>query len=295
MKLLSCVRFFVTLWTVAHQAPLSMGFSRQEYWSGLPIPSPGNLPNPGLEPSSPTLQADTLTSEPSGKPKHLLICVSLIADVSVSKSNDKFWSPCIPLHSCWPSLVRYLQGLEPSQWGPKCLSTCLSQEFHLSWISFLPPSLCLESTRIFVVVQSLSCVWLFVIPWTAGRHAFYSSLSPGVCSNSCPLSCWCHPAISSSIILFSSCPQSFPASGSFPVSQLFASVGQSIGVSASVSVPPMNIQDWFPLVLTDLISLLSKGLSRVFSSTRIWQHQFFGVQPSLWSNSHMHTWLLEKP
>ena len=95
------------------------------------------------------------------------------------------------------------------------------------------------------------------------------------------------------LISFSSCPQSFPASGSFPVSQLFTSGGKRIRASASVL--PMNIQDWFPLRLTGLITLLSKGLSRVFSSTTVWKHQFFGAQPSLWSNSHIHTWLLEKP
>ena len=93
------------------------------------------------------------------------------------------------------------------------------------------------------------------------------SLTLGSCSNSCPLSLWCHPTISSSVITFSSCLQSFPASGSFPMSQFFASSGQSIGVSASASVLPMNIQDWFPLVLTGWISLQSKGLSRVFSNT----------------------------
>ena len=101
------------------------------------------------------------------------------------------------------------------------------------------------------------------------------------CSNSCPLSWWCHPAISPSVIPFSSCFQSFPASGSFPMSQFFLSGGQSIGVSAS-SVLPVNIQDWFPLGLIDWISLQSKGLSRVFSSTTVWKHQFFGAQPSLW-------------
>ena len=121
------------------------------------------------------------------------------------------------------------------------------------------------------------------------------SQSPRVCSNSCPLSQWCHPTISSFVIPFSSCIYSFPASGSFLISQLFASGGQSIGVSASVSVLPMNIQDWFPLGLTGLISLLSKGLSRVFSNSTVQKHQFFSAQPSLWSNSHIHTWLLEKP
>ena len=118
------------------------------------------------------------------------------------------------------------------------------------------------------------------------------SLSPGVCSGSCPLSRWCHPTISSSVIPFSSCPPSFPVSGSFLLSQLFASGGQSIRASASVL--PMNIQGWFLLRLTGLISLLSKRLWSVFSSTIIWKHQFFGAQPSLWSNSHIYTILLEK-
>ena len=118
----------------------------------------------------------------------------------------------------------------------------------------------------------------------------YPSPSPGACSDSCPLSQWYHPTISSSVVPFSSHLQAFPASGSFPMSQFFASGGQSIGVSASASVLPMNIQDWFPLGLTDWISLLSKGLSRVFSSTTVPKHQFFSTQPSLWSNSHIHTW-----
>ena len=119
-------------------------------------------------------------------------------------------------------------------------------------------------------------------------------LSPAICSNSCPLSWWCHPTISSSVVPFSSGPQSFPASGSFPMSQLFASGGQSIGASALASVLPMNIQTWFPLGLTDLISLQSKGLWQVFSSTTTLEYQFFSAQFSLWSNSHICTWLLEK-
>ena len=121
------------------------------------------------------------------------------------------------------------------------------------------------------------------------------SPTPGVHSNSCASSRWCHPAISSSVTPFSSCPQSFLASGYFPMSQLFALNGQSIGASASASVLPMTIQGWFPLGLTGLISLQSKGLSRVFSNTTVWKHQFFGTQPSLWSNSHICTWLLGKP
>ena len=121
------------------------------------------------------------------------------------------------------------------------------------------------------------------------------SLSLGVCSDSCPLSRWCHPTISSSVIPFSSCPQSFPASGSFLMSQFFESGDQSIGASTSASVFPMNIQDWFPLGWTGWISLQSKGLSTVFSNTTVQKHQFFGSQPSLWSSSHIHTWLLGKP
>ena len=97
------------------------------------------------------------------------------------------------------------------------------------------------------------------------------------------------------LIPFSSCLQSFPGSGSFPVSQYFASGGQNFGASVSTSVLPMNIQDWFPLGLTGWISLQSKGLSRVFSNSTVWKHQFFSTQPSLWPNSHIHTWLLEKP
>ena len=107
------------------------------------------------------------------------------------------------------------------------------------------------------------------------------SPTPGVHSNSHLSSWWCHPAISSSVVPFSSCPQSLPASESFPMSQLFPWDGQSIGVSALVSVLPMNTQDWSPLGWTGWISLQSKGLSRVFSSTTVWKHQFFDVQPSL--------------
>ena len=119
--------------------------------------------------------------------------------------------------------------------------------------------------------------------------------TPGACSDSCPSHQWSHPTISSSVVPFSSHLQSFPVSGSFPMSQFFASGGQSIGVSASASVLPMNIQDRFPLGWTGLISFKSKGLSRVFSNTTVQKHQFFSAQLSLWSNSHICTWLLEKP
>ena len=122
-----------------------------------------------------------------------------------------------------------------------------------------------------------------------------SSPTPGVYSNSRPSSRWCHPAISSSVLPFSSCPQSLPASGSFPMSQLFTWGGQSIGVSASASVLPMNTQDLSPSRWTGWISLQSKGLSRVFSNTTVQEHQFFGTQLSSQSNSHIHTWPVEKP
>ena len=121
------------------------------------------------------------------------------------------------------------------------------------------------------------------------------SLSPWVCPNSCSLSQLCYLTISSSAAPFSFCLRSFPASGPFPISWLFASGGQNIGPSALATVLLINIQGWFPLGLTSLIFVLSKGLSRAFSSTTIRKHQFFGAQPSLWSNSHIRTWLLEKP
>ena len=137
-----------------------------------------------------------------------------------------------------------------------------------------------------------SCVTLYD-PMDCSTPGFLAL--PGACSISCPSSQWCHPTISSSVFPFSFCLQSFPAPGSFLMSRLFISGGQSIGTSASASVLPMNIQDWFPLGLTGLISLQSKGLSRVFSSITVQKHQFFGTQPSSQSNSHIHTWPLEKP
>ena len=121
------------------------------------------------------------------------------------------------------------------------------------------------------------------------------SRTPAVHSNSCPSSRWCHPAISSSVIPFSSCTQSLPASESFPMSQLFTWGGQSTEVSALASLLPKKSQGWSPSEWTGWISLQSKGLSRVFSNTTVQQHQFFGAQLSSQSNSHIHTWPLEKP
>jgi len=150
----------------------------------------------------------------------------------------------------------------------------------------------------FIVTHFLICS---VVSNSLGPHGLQHmrppcpSPTPGVYPNSCSLSQWCHPTISSSVIPFSSCLQSFPASGSFLMSQLFATGGHSFGASASASVFPMNIQGWFPLGLTDFISFQSKGLSRVSSSTTVQKHQFFSAQLSLWYNTHIHTWLLETP
>ena len=139
-----------------------------------------------------------------------------------------------------------------------------------------------------LITESLASVLLLL------TTVHQSSLSCTISSPS-PVNWWCHPTVFSFVVPFSSCLQSFPASGSFPMSQFFASGGQSIGASASASVLLLNIQGWFPLGLSGLISLQSKGLSRVFSNTTVGMHHFFSAQPSLWSSSHIYTWLLEKP
>ena len=144
-------------------------------------------------------------------------------------------------------------------------------------------------------VQLLSHVRLFATPWIAYAMPPCPSPTHGVYPNSCALNLWCHPAISSSVVRLSSWSQSLPASESFPMSQLIAWGGQSIGVSASASVLPMYTQDWSPSEWTGWISLQSKGLSRVFSNTIVQKHQFFWAQLSSPSNSHIHTWPLEKP
>ena len=147
----------------------------------------------------------------------------------------------------------------------------------------------------FSSVQSLSWVRLFATPWIAAYQASLSIKTPGVYSDSRPSSQWCHPAISSSVVPFSSCPQSLPASESFPMSQLFAWGGQSTGVSPSASFLLRKSQVWSPLECTSWMSLQSKGLSRVFSNTTVQKHQFFGTQLSSQSNSHIHPWPQEKP
>ena len=207
----------VTPRTIAHQAPLSMGFSRQEHWIGGHFLLQGIFTTRDWTLVS-CIAGKFFTTEPPGK--------SIIGS-SVQFSRSVVSDP--------------LQPHESQHARPPCPSP-----------------------------------------------------TPGVHPNSCPSSQWCHPAISSSVVHFSSCPQSLPASGSFLISQLFAWGGQSIGVSASASVLPMNTEDWSPLGWTGWISLQSKGLSRVFSNTTVQKHQFFSAQLSSQSNSHIHTWPLEK-
>ena len=142
------------------------------------------------------------------------------------------------------------------------------------------------------VAQSCSTLWPHGLHHTRPPCP---SPSTRVSPSSCPSHWWCHPAISSSDALLSFCPQLFPASGIFPVSQLFTSGDQNTRTSASASVLPVSIQGWFPLRLTGLISLLSMGLSRVFSSTTVWRHQFFGALPSLWSTFHNCIWPWGRP
>ena len=139
----------------------------------------------------------------------------------------------------------------------------------------------IQGNQLFSSAQSLSPVWFFVTPWTAAHQPPCPSPTPRACSNPCPSNLWCHPTITTSVTLFFFCPQSFLASESFPVSWLLAWGGQSIGVSASASVLPMNTQDWSPLGWTSWVSWQSKRLSRVFSNTIVQKHQFFGAQLSL--------------
>ena len=156
-------------------------------------------------------------------------------------------------------------------------------------------TICLFRGLKFQSVQSHSCVWIFEASWTAEHQASLSRTNSQSLLKLMSKTQWWHPTISSSVVPCSFCLQSFPASVSLPMSQFFISGGQSIGVSASASVLPMNNQDWFPLGWTGWISLQSKGLSRVFSNTTAQKHQFFSAQLSSQSNSHIYAWLLKKP
>ena len=203
-------------------------------------------------------------------------------------------------HLLWPVGSSSLRGNGP--WRPALGARSLSH-----WTTREGPALfCILTWKLHIskyektlgVSVQFSCSFLSdsLRPHVL-RHGrlLWGSPTPGDYSNPHPSHQWCLPTISSSIVHFFSHPQSSPASGSFLMSRFFTSGGQSIGVLASASVLPMNIQDWFPLGLTGWISSQSRGLSRVFSSTTVWKHQFFDTQPSLGSNSHFHTWPLEKP
>ena len=204
---------------------------------------------------------------------------------SEAQENSGLWSGlhCQPWVSCDGNLdLSDPESTLPLPWGMEKRSWfILKWEIHseLSWVEWSS------------VTQS--CLTLQPHGLQHTRPPCPSP-TPRVDSNSCPLSQRCHSAISSSVIPISSHLQSFPASGSFPMSQFFKSGGQSIGASVSASVLPMNIQDWSPLGWTGWIPLQSKGPSRVFSNTTLQKHQFFSAQPSSQSNSHIHTWSLEK-
>ena len=206
-----------------------------------------------------------------------------------------FWSPIN--HSSKPEVGQLFALRRQDEWREHWKYFIMHKrvsEFPVSQKRSLPSSLGLKTLMFLLLFSHLvmsNSLWPHGLQ--QGR-LLCPSPTPGACSNSCPSGQWCHPTISSSVIPFSSCLQSFPASGSFPMSHLFSLGGQNNGASASSSVLPINIQDWFPSGLTGLISLQSKGLSRVFFNTTGQKHQFLRAQPSLWSNTHIHTWLTGK-
>ena len=191
-----------------------------------------------------------------------------------------------------------LTKFDPADAIAQCLICPWHRQILSSWYSVIPqrdfPDAWWQLDYIQFSLVAQSCLTLGD-PMNCSMPGLSVHHQLRVHSNSCPLSRWCHIAISSSVVPFSFCPQSLPASESFLMSQLFAWGGQSTGVSAFASVLPMNTQDWSPLGWTGWISLQSKGLSRVFSNTTVQKHQFFSAQLSRQSNSHIHTWPLEKP
>ena len=214
---------------------------------------------------------------------------------SISPSNE--YSGLIPFRIDWFDLA--IQGTLKSllQHHSSKVSILWCSAFFIVQLShpYMTTGKTIALTCHFSSVQFSRSVVSDSLQPHESQHAWppRPSPTPGVYSNSCPLSRWCHPVISPSVVPFSSCPQSLPASGPFPMSQQFAWGGQSIGVSASASVLPMNTQDWSPLGRTGWISLQPRGLSRVFSNTTVQKHQFFGAQLSSPPNSHIHTWPLE--
>ena len=245
-----------------------MGFPRQEWRKGSPFPTPGDLLNPAIEPgspASPVLRMDSLPLSHQGKPE---------SERPLSKSSWALF-PHLASKDNITYVIGFLRGLMRKY--VENIQSCASY-----WI---------RSDQISRSVLSNS-LWPH-----ESQHARppCPSLTPGVHPDSHPSSQWCHPAISSSVVPFSSGPQSLPASESFPVSQLFTWGGQSTVVSALASFLPKKSQGWSPSEWTGWISLQSKGLSRVLSNTTVQKHQFFGAQPSSQSNSHIHIWPQEKP
>ena len=279
----------VTPWIIAHQAFLSMGFPRQEYQSCCHFLLQGIFPTQRSNLCLLHWQADfylwTTREEIENAFNSWLEGHPLYIIWGVNTSRNYY-------HCCRSSLLNLTVWHVPdTQWSSKngnYIMIIINTAFEPSPLTSGPGT---HSVQFSHSVGSDS-LWPRGLQHTRLLHP---SPTPRACSNSCPSSQWCHLTISSCVIPFSSCLQSFPASGFFSMSQLFSSGGQSIGVSASTSVLPMNIQDWFPLGWTGLVSLQSKGLSRVFSNTTVQRHQFFSSQLSLWSSSHIHTWLLKKP
>ena len=235
------VWLFVTLWAIAHQDPLSMVFSRQEYWSGLSCPPPRHK----VWYSKSKIILQLLRKE-----KKILI--------KISCSIRSF--TCSIMY-----IIKTMYDHKEVLSGYIILVVATNHFIHspssIHWVQFIHS----------VLSDS-------VTPWTAVCPVHHQLLE---LVQTHQLSQWCHPTISSSVISFSCCLQFYPASGSFPMCQFFIAGGQSIRISGSVSVLPMNIQDWFPLGLIGWISLQSKGLSRVFYNTIVQKHQFFGAQLSL--------------
>ena len=271
----ACTQSCLTLCDPMHcQTPLSMEFSRQGYWSGLPFPSPGDLPNSGIEPTSPAIPA----------------LAGGIFTIVLSEKLFKIWAKHIPWIHLFNSinvavrwvvvLSSHLKDEESEAQSSKVFFFSQVTKLGSSWVGIWTKLQALRHS-VSQSVQSLSCVQFFATPWSAAHQASLSITNSRSLLKLMLSSWWCHPTISSSVVPFSSCLQSFPASGSFPVIQFFTSGGQSIGESASPSVLPMNIQDWFPLGWTGWNFLLSKGLSRVSSNTTVQKHQFFSAHLSL--------------
>ena len=252
-----------------------------------------DLPRPRIKPVSPALAGKFLSTVPPEKSQDRLFSITPSIpgltgqgwDTAVREVRPRIYGVFSLFRGKWALLAR-TKGVKNGGW------------VHLSpWEvdgkeGEAQPHFFLGNGSISSVAQS--CPTLQPHELQHARPPCASPV-PRVYPNSCPSSRWCYSAISSSVIPFSSCPQFLQESGSFPMSQLFARGGQNIGVSASISVLPMNTQDWSPLGWIGWISLQSKGLSRVFSNTAVQKHQFFSAQLSSQSNSHIHTWPLEKP